>query len=1165
MRVSSIFFRLLPLLVLLPVAHAQESRGKILGRISDSSGAVIPRAAVSAIHTEMNTRTPAQTNDAGNYELPYLIPGVYRVVVEASGFKRLTREPIEVRVGDSITLDLTLEIGSVNESIVVTAEAPLLEASSASLSNTFDRRMLEDLPIIGANTMSLARMTPGVTTAQAPGHNYLASATDVMSNINVAGNSNTTNEFSLDGIPNMSRARASFSPPSDMVQEFRVESVSYDASLGHAGGGSINLSLKAGTNKLHATANYDYAPNPWQATNFFTNKQLYDLSTGPVTPEKRAKLVPPRTMHRYSGTIGGPVVIPKLYNGRDKTFWMYGYQGFNRRSPVYGVGTVPSPSHLKGDFSDLLNVGSVYQIYDPATIVPAPGGRFRRSPFPGNIIPSARLYQASLKVAGYFKPANTAGTADGRNNYQVTYPNSNDFRQNMGRVDHVFNDRHRIFGRFTQSWLNFYRNDWFQNEARGLDRYRLQRGFGFDDVYMVSPSFLVNFKYGFTRYVETDNAFSRGMDLSAFGFPASLTSQIDNSIASFPVYAIDQYITLGETTNYLWTTNYHTWSAVATQTTGSHSIRYGGEFRLYRDHNYSYGNVAPNQSFGATYTRGPLDNSPVAPIGQGLASFLLGIPTGGSIDRNASSAAQSTYTGLFIADDWKVTSKLMLNIGFRWEFETPTTERYDRAVRGYDFVTPNPISAAALASYAKSPIPELPVSQFRTTGGLTFVNLNGQPRGILNTRKSNFAPRIGLAWQVFPKTVIRAGYGIFVQPIGVDRINVNQSGFSQRTNLISSVDNGQTYIASITNPFPNGILEPSPVGLTTFLGRSVSFLPGELSNPYMQRWSFSLQREFAGRILGEVAYVGNRATRLGASQPYDATPRNLLSTSPERDDATNNYLSAQVTNPFYGMPEFAGSGIAGRTMSRASLLTPYPHMNGMTGTEPIGFSWYHSLQARMDKRFNRGFSINLTYTWSKAMEATSYLNDTDPALHHVISSIDRPHRFTMSGIWELPFGRGKAVGSSMPKALDYAVGGWQLQAIWQLQSGPPLGFGNIIYRGDIHDIVLPRGERTVERWFNTSAPFEKSAAKQLVSNIRTFPLRLTGLRGPGDDHWDASLSKTFTIGENLRIQARTMWEGAMNHPLFSTPNMAPTNTLFGAITATRGEGRRILIGARVLF
>ncbi len=805
------------------VAAAQESRGKILGRIADSSGAVVPQASVLAVHTEMNTRTPAKTNDAGNYEMPYLIPGIYRVVVEATGFKKLTREPIEVRTGDSITLDLTLEVGSVSESVVVTAEAPLLEASTASLSNTFDRRMLEDLPIIGANTMSLARMTPGVTTGQAPGHNYLASATDVMSNINVAGNTTAANEFSLDGIPNMSRARASFSPPQDMVQEFRVESVSYDAALGHAGGGSINLSLKAGTNKLHGTGNYDYAPNSWQATNFFTNKQLYDLSTGPVTEEKRARLVPPRTMHRYSGTLGGPVVLPKLYNGRDKTFWMYGYQGFNRRSPNYDVGTVPSAAQLKGDFSDLLKAGAIYQIYDPSTTRPAAGGRFSRSPFAGNVIPASRLNQTSLKVAGYFKPANTAGTADGRNNYQVTYPNSNDFRQNMGRVDHVFNDRHRIFGRFTQSWLNFYRNDWFENEARGLDRYRLQRGFGFDDVYMFSPSMLLNFKYGFTRYVETDNAFSRGMNLSEFGFPSSLTSQIDNSISAFPVYAIDQYVTLGETTNYLWTTNYHTWSAVMTQTSGSHSIRYGGEFRLYRDHNYSYGNVAPNQAFGVTYTRGPLDNSPAAPIGQGLASFLLGIPTGGNIDVNASSAAQSTYTGLFIADDWKVTPKLMLNLGLRYEFETPTTERYDRAVRSYDFVTPNPISAQALKNYAASPIPELPVSQFKTIGGMTFVGVNGQPRGIQDTRKFNIAPRIGLAWQALPKMVIRAGYGIFIQPVGVDRINVNQSGFSQRTNVVSSLDNGQTYVASITNPFPDGVQRPAPVGLTTYVGRALSF------------------------------------------------------------------------------------------------------------------------------------------------------------------------------------------------------------------------------------------------------------------------------------------------------------------------------------------------------
>jgi hypothetical protein len=318
-------------------------------------------------------------------------------------------------------------------------------------------------------------------------------------------------------------------------------------------------------------------------------------------------------------------------------------------------------------------------------------------------------------------------------------------------------------------------------------------------------------------------------------------------------------------------------------------------------------------------------------------------------------------------------------------------------------------------------------------------------------------------------------------------------------------------------------------------------------------------------VLGEVSYVGNRATRLAATRQYDATPRQYLSTSSERDNTTNNFLSAQVTSPFFGMPEFTGSGITGRTMSRASLLRPYPHMNGMTAADPVGYSWYHSLQARMDKRFGSGFTLNLTYTWAKTMQATAFLNDTDPMPEKVIAGFDRPHRFTLGGIWEMPFGRGKALGANMPRALDLALGGWQAQAIWQLQSGPPLGFGNIIYRGGLHDIVLPRAERTIDRWFNTGAPFEKNAALQLVSNIRAFPSSLTGLRGPGDNHWDMSLTKTFQLGDNVKLQARTMWEGAMNHPLFSNPNMGPTNTLFGVINSTRGEGRRILIGARVVF
>jgi len=606
-------------------------------------------------------------------------------------------------------------------------------------------------------------------------------------------------------------------------------------------------------------------------------------------------------------------------------------------------------------------------------------------------------------------------------------------------------------------------------------------------------------------------------------------------------------------------------AANVSQVRGNVSLRWGADVRVMRDHNYNWGNAAPSISFASTWTRGPLDNSPAAPIGQGLASLLLGLPTGGGIDNNASHAIQSVYSGLYLQNDWRVARKLTLNLGLRWEYDSPITERYDRAASSFDFVTVNPVQAAAAANYARAPIPEVPVDQFRTIGGLRFVGRDGRPRGIFGTPRSALAPRFGFAWQALRDTVIRGGYGIFRDPLGADRYGIHQPGFSVRTNLIPSLDNGLNFRATLQNPFPDGVQQPAPVGLTTFVGRGVSYPPVARSSPYQQRWSFSVQRQFPGRMLGEISYVGSRGARLAVSREWDPIPRKYYSTSLERDQAVIDLMSAAVTNPFFGLPEFAGTGLSGRTVTRGQLTRPYPHFTSLTSDDHVGYSWYHSLQVRVEKRLSHGLSFSAAYTFSKLMEATSFLNDTDPLPEEVISDSDRPHRLSVGAVWEVPVGRGRRVGARWPRLIEAILGGWQLQAIYQAQSGQALGFGNIIYRGNIHHIVLPRDQRTIDRWFNTEAPFERDPRRQLAWNIRTFPSRLTGLRGPGDNYWDASLAKVFTITERLRLQLRTNWEGAMNTPQFGNPNTGVTNTLFGMITSTRGEARRIYVGAKLMF
>jgi hypothetical protein len=1143
---------------------AQDARGKLVGRILDASSAVVPGAEIVATQVEMNTHVDAVSNADGNYTLPYLLPGIYRVDVKAKGFKEYSRHPIDIRVGDTVTLDIKLDVGNVSEKIDVVAEASLLEASTASMAQVVEHKQLSDLPIGGGDVMFLTQLASGVTTAQTPGHNWLPSAVDVMSNVNIAGTANGSNEFTLDGISNMTRGWVSFTPPADMVQEFRVQTVTYDASLGHAAGGTINMSLKTGTNDLHGTASWDVAPNPWQANDFFTNKQIYDLSTGPVTDAKIKALSPPRKVNRYSATVGGPVYLPHLYHGRSRTFWTYGFQGFNRRNPNNSYYSVPTVAERGGDFSVLLKLGSTYQIYDPATIASAGGGRFSRQTLPGNIIPTSRIDPVALKYMSFFPMPNVGGTIDGRNDYQVTAPDNNDFRQNMARVDHNISDRNRMFGRFTQSWLHYYHGNFFDNAARGIDRFRKQWGGGLDDVYIFSPSLVLNVKYGFTRYMQSDFPFSAGYDIASLGVPANIVRQIDPQGVAFPVVTIDGMAQLGETGGTRFITNYHNLSGGFTKIAGDHNIRWGGEFRLMRENTVNYGNGAPTFDFSTGWTKGPLDNSAAGPIGQGLASFLFGLPTGGGIDLNASYSEQSTFTGLYVQDDWKATRKLTVNIGLRWEYETAPTERFNRSARGFDFTVPSPISAAALANYTKSP-DVIPVSQFRTMGVLTFTGINGQPRGYYDTGKKNFAPRIGLAYQLDAKTVLRTGYGFFYDVVGIDGNHANQEGFSQRTNLIPSTDNGLHFTSTLANPFPNGLVMPSPVGPDTYIGRAISFNPNLLLSPYMQRWSFSVQRQLPSRSVLELSYVGNRGTHIGTSRGIDSTPAQYLSRSYTRDQAVINYLSAQVANPFNGIPQFAGGGITGTSISRGNLLRPYPQYNGVTVTDPNGESWYHSLQTRFEKRFSHGVLLNFDYTWSKYMDATEYLNNTDPLPTHVVAAADRPHRVTINGVWELPVGKGRMLLSHAHPVLDSVVGGWQYQAIWLWQTGAPIGFGNVVFLGDVHNIVLPAGERSLSEWFNVNAAFDRSSANALANNIRYFPLRLTGVRAPGQNYWNMSLYKQFALRERLKMQVRTEWEGALNTPQFAAPNAAPANTLFGQINGTQGEARRVYVGLKLIF
>ncbi len=1160
-------------LLLLPSAgmYAQQSRGWILGRVTDASGAVIAGARITALNVATNVAVNSVTNTEGNYEIPYLLPGRYAVTAEIVGFSRVVRDGIELRTADRLPVDFVMQVGSVADSVTVTAEAPLMETATASMGMLMDERRVKELPIVGGNAMYLTRLSAGIVVTGGHSAGNPMDLGGASGSIVVNGVRTGNSEVTLDGVPNMQGTNAAYSPPQDLVQEFKVQTNSYDATVGRAAAAVVNVSLKSGTNELHGTAYLNDSrirSVPW-----FSSGWLHNPATGPVTPEKREQASPGWLHQRWGATASGPIRIPGVYDGRNKSFWTFGYEGVKiNRQPTF-FATVPTSEQRMGDFSQLLGVGPAYQIYDPMTIVPAPNNRFRRSPLPGNVIPSSRLDPIARNIAGYYPDPNTQGTADGRQNFFGIQTEPKLFHGFVTRLDHTFSDKHRVFGRFNTSDYDVSVQT-LPTIAVGTQTNQKNYSVVLDDVYVFNPQLLLNVRAGFTYFRPTTTPLSSGFDITTLGFPSSLVSMISqraNPIGfAFPIVQVDDgaYNQLSSAGGNFNTRAYQSYQGTVTKMAGNHSFRFGGDFRVFRESTAALGSVAPQLVFSRTWTRGPLDNSPVAPIGQGFASMMLGIPTGGTVNVNDSAAEQSTFSALFIQDDWKLSRRLTINVGIRWEYDSPLNERYNRSLRDFNFAAKSPISDAAQARYAANPIPEVPVSAFQTMGGLAFAGVGGQPRQLWVGDRNNFNPRLGLAWTIDQRTVVRTGYGIFFTQTGADRQGTNLGGFNQPTNIIPSLNNGQTFRATLANPFPDGI-DPalgSAQGLNTFLGRAVSFFQVQNRVPYMQRWSFGIQRELGWRSVLDVSYVGNRGTALGVATNFNPIPREVLSTSPVRDQNTINYLTAQVTNPFAGIPEFVGTGHANVRIARSQLLRAFPHFGNITNPQPAGTSWYHSLQAMFQKRLSHGFTVQASYTWSKFMEATAYLNETDAAPEKVISDLDFPQRFTISGIYELPFGRGRRFGSGMNRFWDILGGGWQLQAWYEGQSGQALGFGNVPFNGNLSDLVLPIGERHPTRWFNIDAGFDRNPAKALANNIRTLGTRFTGLRSDGINNLDASMFKNIRVTERFTAQVRMETFNTLNHAQFANPNTAPTNTAFGIVTAEKGHGQRqVTFGMKLLF
>ncbi len=1187
------------LLFVLPFSlSSQEFRGTINGAVTDASASVVVGAKITIKETHTNTAASTVSDSSGQYTAPFLLPGDYEISAEMTGFKEALRKGVHVGAGENVRVDIRLDVGEQSQSIVVTAEAPGINSSNASIGQTITSKEVEDLPLNGRTPAVLATLSMGVIATTQPGliHPFDLGGASAVS---IGGTPAQVTELLIDGSPDATwDGRLAYSPPMDAVQEVVVKAFDTDAAFGHTGGGTINQILKSGTNALHGSLWEFNQPNNLVANNFFANRDN----------------LPNPALHynQYGLAVGGPMILPKLYNGRNKMFWFFSWEHIADSQPINPYPTyisVPTAAMRTGDFSALAT-----PIYNPLTAAANSGKGlvYTRQPFPNNIIPQADLNsitQAYLKMIPLPNQPGGYSSTD----FASVQPTTDNYKNFLGRMDYNVNDRDRIFFDMRDTQYLQAKNDYFGNGITASWLTRNNIGGTLDNVYTINATNVLDARINFTRMNEAHPSPNAGFDPTSLGFPsyiASLSPFLQLPSLSFASTTSNTSYSIGSTGANLLPSQsvqfFSTWSSIH----GNHSLRFGVDLRQYVANFTTYGNSSGNFSFSSNnWVKGPSANaSSTVSQGQDVAEMLMGLPTGGTYDLNVQSSFYEHYMGYFFEDDWRIRKNLTVNLGLRYDKDFPYYEKFGQVVNGFDTTASNPIAGAAQIAYAKNPIAQLPASQFRVPGGLTFPS-----DGAYYNQTSNlFSPRLGVAWTpdlLRGKTVFRAGFAMFVQPIAISQLTItgnystnpilDQYGFSQTTTFNPTNNSYLSPATTISDPFPTGLLAPtkSAAGLATNVGASTNFLNPQMKDPYSVRWNFGIQQAITPSLTLEVAYVGNHGVHLPVYvTQLNAVPRQYLSTLPVRDNNTITALTATAPNPFLGL-------IAGQSLGTSStepvsqLLSPYPEFptGGVTmQNSSAGDSFFQSLNVRLEKRYSHGLNIIGNYIFSKLIEQVTWLNDTDLQPERRISPYDHPQRFVLAVVYDLPVGKGQKFNISNPVA-DGIFGGWTINSVYQYQIGAPITWtngsttsgGDYIYLGGDLNLDNRQANKTTAGKavpaFDTSlflpaAAYSNAAVVGTTCNatptlancalsdhIRTFSSTFPNVRQDGINEWDPSISKRFFFREGMSLQIRAEFYNVVNHAIFAAPSTTATNSAFGTITATTNLPRHVQFGARFVF
>ena len=1206
-------------------ALAQANTGSVRGEVRDGTGAKVKDAAVTLTSLATKISRTSTTNDAGIYQFGAVDPGDYKIVVTLSGFKTFEIDRAAVTLAATSTVDVTLQVGGSGETVEVTAAEPLLDTASASGGQLFDKQQIQDLPNLGRNPFIFEKLDSNVTTTGDPRYVRAEDQTG-LSQISVAGAPIGANNYVVDGIPiSRSDGGVTFIPSPEAVSDAKVQANAYDAEVGRTGGAVFNTSLQSGSAQYHGVLYGETRQTPWTANNWFNRA---NPTTGVKSP------TPDATTYLYAGAFGGPL-FPGLQNKvkvlRNTFFWVTeeGYRQAQFYPSSSATTYVPTAAERNGDFSADLLAGSLnpaspdygkFVIWDPRVPVNAAGRRTTPISDGGvvNKIPANLISTVGRGILNAYPVANLNGSTYSQQVSNFSQLNTFKTRSDMynGKLEHTFAPWWTAGVSYvhlaTQEPSGFLLGGTVAENANKLLRYN--DATAFNNTFTINPTTLLTVGYGFNRYYSASFQYSNGFNLGGLGFAPGYVNQLQSR--TFPAISVANSVTngrnLGGANGTVQRQASKNLVAVVTKTLNRQNIKLGYVYRLLKYNNEP--NSVPGFTFNGQYTSlNP--SSPNATTSLAFADVLLGTPSSATYTLNSGNFLQiANYHSIFLQDDFRVTPRLTLNLGLRYEYELGQREANNRYNVGFDRNIQTPFQADG--------------GTRTLNGGLRFAGQNGAPIHCCAQSHAKFSPRAGVAFQITPKMVFHGGFGVFYAPVGLAYAG---SGYSQTTSFSpstpTSTDTNSSNLGNasfLSNPFPGGFVAPSGNSLDTLTGLGSSLpLTGTLSDfgrryPLVQQYSADIQQDLPGGINLKISYVGAHSRNIANSANINQLPSGVLA----QYAANGAALNANTPNPLYRSTPINGTYattgiIAQRNTAVAQTLLPFPQYGAVNVSLSNGFSRYNALAVKVQKRLASGLTLLSTYTWSANWDnlwsAGSQVYSTygpqdvyNPKAERARALNNVPNRFTMAISYNLPFGRGQRFLGNAPWYLNQVVGGWQINDEWTLQNGTPLsiqqtnlntqngttGVGGTYQRpnlvGDAHSACLsgrPQsrlGSATVygaigQPQYLNSAAFAPARAYTYGNAPRMLPCL-----GPGSNNSDISINKNFKVGERLNLQFRAEALNAFNTPQFgnptltyvvngnggptATPTAAPgTSQTLGNVTSQINYSRIVQLGGRISF